>query len=324
MSATEKRYLDHSPHTVALIGMGPSLTDFISETMTQEFLPDFADEFWTINMASNSIHSDLIFWMDDLAQQERFKPGLMAVLRRRGVPVMTSKAYPEIVPNSYDYPLDEVAAIAIKTFGKPYLNNGVAMAIAYALVRGVKVMKIYGADFSYPNRDYAESGRACVEAWIAHACTNEQMEIRLCPRTSLFDSVLDKGVYGYDKQPLITLPNGDVYQHKSPGEITAAYVAEDSSGQPPKEKADDRLQRGIPGVGGASPNGHGDNGDGLHDADVVAEAPVARSGEGVRDPGEGRRHENGNPPGAGSGGTGRDVQETGGNSLLSEESGMEF
>ena len=305
------RYLDHSPKTVALIGMGPSVTDFITETMTQEFAPDFADEFWTINMASNMVHSDLIFWMDDLKDQERFKPGLMAVLKRKGVPVMSCKSYPDIVPNSYDYPLDAVAALAIKTFGKPYLNNGVAMAIGYAMVIGVKVLKIYGADFSYPNRDYAESGRACVEAWIAMACATEKMEIRLCPKTSLFDSVLDKGVYGYATQPTITLPNGQVYQHQSPGEITAAYIAEDSSGKPPanlpavkaalKEKEDDRIQRSVSGVEREGANGLGADTHGPNGIEQPAPAAIARSGEGLRDSSQVGRDQGGNSAGADSG-----------------------
>lgn len=295
------RYLDHAPHTVALIGMGPSITDFIAETMTQEFLPNFADEFWTINMASNMVHSDLVFWMDDLKQQERFKPGCIAVLRRKGVKVMTTKSYPEILANSYDYPLDKVAALAIKTFGKPYLNNGVAMAIAYALVIGVKVMRIYGADFSYPNRDYAESGRACVEAWIALACAKEMMEIRLCPKTSLFDSVLDKGIYGYATQPDITLPNGDKYQYQSPGEITAAYVAEDSSGQPPKELKDDGIRGNVPGTEGGVSDNSGDASHNPNGSDSTPPASFARSGEGLRDSGEAGRGQDGDSAGVAGG-----------------------
>ncbi len=301
MSATGKRYLDHAPHTVALIGMGPSITDFIAETMTQEFLPDFADEFWTINMASNMVHSDLVFWMDDLKQQERFKPGLMAVLRRKGVKVITTKSYPEILPNSYDYPLNDVAVMAIKTFGKPYLNNGVAMAIAYALHRGVKVMKIYGADFSYPNRDYAESGRACVEAWIALASATQSMEIRLCPKTSLFDSVIDKGIYGYATQPVITMPDGSTYQYKSPGEITATYLAEDSSGQPPKEINDDRLRGSLPGTECAGAVSDRPSPDGPNGADPAPPSGFARSGESLRDSGETGRDQAGNPAVADSG-----------------------
>ena len=288
------RYLDHSPHTVALIGMGPSLTDFITETMTQEFMPDFADEFWTINMASNMVHSDLVFWMDDLEQQERFKPNLMAVLRRKGVKVITTKSYPEILPNSYDYPLDKVAALSIKNFGKPYLNNGVSMAIAYALVQKVKVMKIYGADFSYPNRDYAESGRACVEAWIALACATEMMEIRLCPKTSLYDSILDKGIYGYATQPVITLPNGEKYQYKSPGEVTAAYIAEDSSGHPPKDSKDERSVLGdVPGTERPRADANGADPGAGNGLEPATKAAVARSGKGVRNRGKARRNKGG-------------------------------
>ena len=294
-----KRYLDHSPETVALIGMGPSIADLFTETLTQEFMPDFADEFWTINMASNMVHSDVVFWMDDLRQQERFKPGLLAVLRRRGVPVITSRADTVILPNSYDYPIDEIVALALPIFGKPYLNNGVAEAIAYALWKGVKILKVYGADFSYPNRDYAESGRACVEAWVTVACMRQPtMEVRLCPKTSLFDSVIDKGIYGYATQPTITLPDGQKYQYKSPGEITAAYVAEDSSGQETKDESD--VLGDVPGT--ESPGTNSDRTD-THAGNGVDSAPpaaAARSGKSLRGRGKARRNKKRDPAGADS------------------------
>jgi hypothetical protein len=190
-------------------------------------------------MASNIVHSDVVFWMDDLELQEAFKPALFAVLRRKGVPVITPTRYPEILPNSYDYPLDEVAAISIPVWGKPYLNNGVAMAVAYAYIKGVEILKMYGCDFSYPNRDYAESGRACVESWVTLGCLREKlghgppMEIRMAPATSLFDSVDQKGIYGYKEQPEITLPNGMKWQFQTMGPteyVTKPYQPEDSSG----------------------------------------------------------------------------------------------
>ena len=174
------------------------------------------------------------------------------------------------------------------------------MAIAYAMVRGVKVMRIYGADFSYPNRDYAESGRACVEAWITLACATEAMEIRLCPKTSLFDSVLDKGIYGYKTQPIITMPNGDTYKYKSPGEITAAYVAEDSSGQPPKEMKDDGIRGSLPGTEGGVSDDNGDHGHGPNGVDATPAASFARPGEGVRDSGEAGRDQGGDTAGVDS------------------------
>ena len=294
-----KRYLDHSPETVALIGMGPSIADLFTETLTQEFMPDFADEFWTINMASNMVHSDVVFWMDDLRQQERFKPGLLAVLRRRGVPVITSRADTVILPNSYDYPIDEIVALALPIFGKPYLNNGVAEAIAYALWKGVKILKVYGADFSYPNRDYAESGRACVEAWVTVACMRQPtMEVRLCPKTSLFDSVIDKGIYGYATQPTITLPDGQKYQYKSPGEITAAYVAEDSSGQETKDESN--VLGDVPGTRSATANGDGADAGKTNGVDPTPKAAIARPGKSLRGRGKARRNKGRDSAGADS------------------------
>jgi hypothetical protein len=255
----KKKYLQHSPKTVALVCMGPSVVDLLSETLTQEFTPDFADEIWAINMASNCFRADVIFWMDDLIEQRAFKPRLIEALAKLKVPVITSVRRPEVVPTSYDYPIEEICKMpvgrsrdgkepecVIDMFGKPYLNNGVAMAIAYALYKGVKNFKIYGADFSYPNRDYAESGRACVEAWITVALING-MQIGLCPSTSIMDAVKDHGIYGYSQQPAVTLNDGRVFryqkldnsqvgkygQHHAQSVAQAGgtgYVPEDSSG----------------------------------------------------------------------------------------------
>jgi hypothetical protein len=281
-----KRYLKHNPKTVALIGMGPSITNVFQETLTQEFAPDFADEFWTINMASNIVHSDVVFWMDDLELQEAFKPALFAVLRRKGVPVITPTRYPEILPNSYDYPLDEVAAISIPVWGKPYLNNGVAMAVAYAYIKGVEILKMYGCDFSYPNRDYAESGRACVESWVTLGCLREKlghgppMEIRMAPATSLFDSVDQKGIYGYKEQPEITLPNGMKWQFQTMGPteyVTKPYQPEDSSGV---ENA--KISNPQPGTNGGGTIDAGGRGPWADGSEGPPEGAVAQPGESLR------------------------------------------
>jgi len=246
----EKRYLDHAPKTVALCGMGPSVADLFNQRLTQEASPDFADEIWAINMASNLIEHDIVFWMDDLYDQETFKPGLFTLLRRRGKPVITSKAYPDILPHSYDYPLDEVSKISSPVLGKPYLNNGVAQAIGYAMHIGVKTLKLFGCDFTYPNREYAESGRACTESWLTMASLSG-MEVVLSHGTSLVDSIKDGGVYGYKDQPVVKLQDGETFRYVTPEEaakfkaegpstppgfpappITAgSYTPEDSSGQ---------------------------------------------------------------------------------------------
>jgi hypothetical protein len=284
MVMTTKRYLDHAPKKVALLGMGPSIQDYLMETLTQEYKPDFADEVWAINMAAQTFWHDVVFWMDDLYGQETFRSGLTSCLRRRGKPVITSKAYPDWLPNSYDYPLDEVAAIAIPVFGKPYMTNAVAQAIGYALWKGVEVLSIYGADFSYPNRDFAESGRACVEAWIAMICTNTKMQIRLSPNTSLYDSVGDKGVYGYAEQPAITLPDGSVYKYVQKGAAAPAYKPEDSSGQDQQEtESHEHISGSLPGENGGSPDPGGPAENHGNGADPTPPASPPRPGESLPD-----------------------------------------
>jgi len=262
------KYLDHSPKTVWLVGMGPSCYDIFAPLLTQEATPDLYDEIWAINMAANVFHHDVVFWMDDLEAQEQFKPGLISMLRRRGKPVITSKAYPEILPKSYDYPLSECVVPSMMLIGKPYMTNSVAQAIAYAIHKGVKTLKMYGCDFTYPDRNYAESGRGCTEAWMALASASG-MEIVLPDKTSLFDAVsVGDGIYGYAEQPVVELPNGVKYFPGEGGRIeqpeakpaiveeSGEYVAEDSS---PKGSEDiqkeikDAVQRRVPRANSGSP-----------------------------------------------------------------------
>lgn len=297
---TDKVYLDHKPETVALICMGPSVLDYLEASLTQEFKMSFADEIWALNMAANCFHHDVCFWLDDLKNQHDFRPDLIQWLARRGKPVITSTRRPELVPLSFDFPIDDVFNIAFPIFGKPYLNNGVAMAVAYAIVKGVKTLKIYGADFSYPNRDFAESGRACVECWITLASNKFGMRVELCPKTSLMDIVKDHGVYGYDEQPVMTMPDGGTFQYVRQGGASSSatigkytymaaepgapalhnpndpfvYQPEDSSGGS-KEQGNGRTNgQAVPGVAGdsAAPAGIGavEPGPGPAEAGAVA------------------------------------------------------
>ncbi len=230
--AADKVYLDHNPKSVALVAMGPSVVDFIAATFTQELSPGWVDEVWAVNMASNGIEHDVVFWMDDLIAQNEFKPGLMGLLRKRGKPVITTDRRPEIVPNSYDFPVQEVAKIGFDIFGKPYLNNGVAMAIAYAIWKDVKRLLLFGCDFTYPDRSYAEPGRACLEAWVTVALS-KGMDVQLSGTTSLFDVVRDGGIYGYREQPLLKLPDGREFRYQKAG-VQPGYKTDALSGYVPE------------------------------------------------------------------------------------------
>lgn len=261
-----KVYLPHKPRSVALICMGPSVLDYLSSTLTQEYTTAFADEVWALNMSANTFNHDVCFWMDDLASQNSFRAGLIDALRKRGKPVITCTRYPDLVPTSYDYPIEDVGRLAIPIFGKPYLNNGVAMAIAYAIHIGVRKMKIFGADFSYPNRDFAESGRACVESWITVASGLYKMAIELSPNTSLLDTVKDDGIYGYIDQPAITMPDGQQFKYVRAETATGGkgkYRGGDIVSTPPvtgyQPEDSSRGHHAIPEhVPGGEPAGSGD------------------------------------------------------------------
>ena len=246
----KKRYLDHKPKTVILLGMGPSISDYLQDTLTQELTAKYCDEIWAINMAANAFHHDVCFWMDDLQSQYEFKPGLIDLIRRRNKPVITSKQHPELFKHCYDYPVEDIARIGIPAFGKPYLNNSVAQAVGYAMHKGVKCLKMYGADFTYPNRNFAETGRACTESWVTLASITG-MEIKISPSTSLFDSADDHGVYGFAEQPEINLGNGHVFKYlprKDFGKYVL-YSATDSSG------TKGQIDTNAPVINGAKANG---------------------------------------------------------------------
>ena len=211
------RFLDHAPKTVVLLGMGASLVSYLEDTLTQELGTDFCDEIWAVNMAANCMWHDVGFWMDDLKDQSEKWPHLFDLIRRRDRPLMTSVAYPEVYHKSFGYPFKEIYPIGVGAFGRPYLNNGVSMAIAYAMWKGVEKLKLYGCDFTYPNRVFAEEGRACLEAWLTLA-SERGMTIELAKTTSLFDAETNRGVYGFAKQPVWLGPDGVPRCYARPGD----------------------------------------------------------------------------------------------------------
>ena len=270
-----KTYLNHQPRRVVVLGMGPSIVDLLEDGLTQELTTAWADEVWAINMSANIMWHDVCFWMDDLKAQQEFKPGLLDLLKRRNKPVITSKAYPEIC-DSYDYPVSEVANIGIPVFGKPYLHNSVSQVIGYGLWKGVKEMRIYGADFTYPNREFAEAGRANVEAWITLAVLRK-MTVELTKRTSLFDAVSDtRGIYGYAAQPAVYLPNGEVFKYHRASDVAEMEAQETNATDPGYVPADSS------GVGDGGPRS-----DALaHDVGDDPPTPTQRGANGAANPNE--------------------------------------
>jgi hypothetical protein len=122
-----------SPDSVAIVGLGASHRDYISECGITGSRWKVADEVWAINAMANIIDWDRAFAMDhpelplikkyidelDLASYSGYK--------KAEKPIYCSdvhKDYPFI-----KYPLEEV----VTSIGIPYMNNTVAYAIAYAI-----------------------------------------------------------------------------------------------------------------------------------------------------------------------------------------------
>jgi len=182
------------PETVSIVALGQSKQIFIHETIRTGNPRGVADEVWTINKLGPCLKHDLLFRMDDLRE---FYPinrhkyidqrgnhvgvhdSFMDFLKNHDKPIVTSKAYPEF-PMAIEYPLEDV----INTIGLDYIRTTPAYALAFAIHIGVKKVRIYGCDYTYPNDRYAaEAGRANLEfliavaiyhgvdVWIAHTST---------------------------------------------------------------------------------------------------------------------------------------------------------
>lgn len=213
------------PEHVVILGMGPSYVDYHNSVVTQDVKLDVVgDEVWTVNAAAFDHRSDRVFWMDDLKKEHALRPDTIERLDHMGIPIVSTTAHSSIVKQSEAYPINDAARMSMDIFGKVYLNNTIAYALAYAILIGVKRVSLFGADYTYPNRNFAESGRACVESWIM-VMKALDIEVRLSPGTSLFDNAgrvgnsgenLGHEMYGYDIQPVIDLGDGKTLHFGKP------------------------------------------------------------------------------------------------------------
>lgn len=190
--------LDH----VAILGLGPSLEQYVDIVKRLGGRHRFADEVWGINAVGGVLQCDRVFHMDDVRIQEiraaaapRSNIAVMLEwLKRHPGPVYTSfenPAYPGLVA----YPLEDV----INATGFCYFNNTAPYAVAYALYRCVKKISLFGCDYTYRNAHDSEQGRACLEFWLGIAAARG-VELVIAERSSLMDSCEpdERRVYGYD------------------------------------------------------------------------------------------------------------------------------
>lgn len=190
------------PGHVAILGLGPSVNQFLELTKRGGGRRAFCDEVWSINALGDVFVSDRIFHMDDVRVQEAraaAKPDsniaqMLRWLRSHPGPIVTSRLHPAY-PGLIEFPLEDV----LNAFPQGYFNSTAAYAVAYAVHIGVRKISCFGMDFTYPNVHDAEKGRACVEFWLGIAAARG---IQLgTPRTSsLLDAMYPEAqhFYGYD------------------------------------------------------------------------------------------------------------------------------
>ena len=191
-----------APQHVAILGLGPSVRQFLELTKRMGGRRAFCDEVWGINALGDVFVCDRIFHMDDVRVQEirsAARPDsniahMLRWLKTHPGPVVTSRAHPDY-PGLVEFPLEAV----LNEFPDAYFNSTAAYAIAYALHLGVKKISVFGFDFSYVDCHDAEKGRACVEFWLGLASAHG-VQLALPRTTSLMDAMYpqDKRFYGYD------------------------------------------------------------------------------------------------------------------------------
>jgi SAM-dependent methyltransferase len=187
---------------IAILGLGPSIDQYLEITKRLGGRSRVFDQVWAINALGNVFDCDLIFHMDDIRIQEiRAKSApasniaaMVNWLKTSQVPVITSRAHPDY-PALNEFPLEA----ALNALGHDYFNSTAAYAVAYAILCGATKISLFGMDYTYPNAHDAEKGRACVEFWLGQAHARG-IEISLPKTTTLMDAMVGRAgrLYGYD------------------------------------------------------------------------------------------------------------------------------
>lgn len=190
------------PRHVAILGLGPSVRQYLELTKRWGGRKAYCDETWCINSLGDVFACDRIFHMDDIRVQlirAAAKPDsniarMVDWLRTTTIPVVTSIPDPDF-PALEAFPLADV----LTKYPMGYFNSTAAYAVAYALHKGATKISCFGMDFSYENSHTAEKGRGCVEFWLGLAAA-AGVELAMPKATSLMDACnsQDERFYGYD------------------------------------------------------------------------------------------------------------------------------
>jgi hypothetical protein len=196
--------LDTRPKTVAIVGLGPSIRDYISERFRKKHL-NHADEVWSVNTGYRALKTDKIFIMDDLRNGIAHNyPDWANELKTIDTPIITCREYEEY-PSAVAFPLEAV----VKKFNSDYFAVTPAYMVALAMLMKVETIYMYGIDFHYPNAVIVERGVGCVSYWLGRA-EAAGVKYKIPASSTLMDAnIIEDNIeggakrllYGYDYNP---------------------------------------------------------------------------------------------------------------------------
>lgn len=196
------------PRRVAILGLGPSIKDYLGEMSRKKSLPHF-DEIWGVNTTNRAFKLDKIWVMDDLADVSSRYPEWAAELRTTTTPIITPHHY-EDFPTSWPFPKDEVCS----SLKDDYFTTTPAYMVGYAIHIGVEELYLFGIDYYYPNAVVVESGASCVAYWLGVA-KQRGIHYKIPASSSILDANMirivkdektgmeraERLMYGYDFNP---------------------------------------------------------------------------------------------------------------------------
>lgn len=242
-----KTPLDTRPKSVAIVGMGPSASEYFLYQWKKKDLFR-VDEVWGVNSTLGSVVMDKCFIMDDLKGVEQRYPQWADKLKLANTPIITCKTYPEY-PAAYAYPLDDV----LKVCPDGYFTNTPCYMAGYALAIGVQELWLFGCDYSYPGSSGVEAGAQNLAFLLGYAKGTGRLHYRIPGSSTLLDANIVQQVKDEKTgQPVVRYP---LYGYEfNPGE--AARRAKFNQGsqtdllladrQPKSMKAPAALQGATP------------------------------------------------------------------------------
>lgn len=184
---------------VTIVALGPTAEHYLRLAEGLGGRRAFSDELWGVNAMGDVLRCDRVFHMDDVRVQElRAEAGndkigrMLAWMKTATTPIYTSVAHQDY-PSMIAYPLAEV----IEKMGACYFNSTPAYAIAYAIYLGVTRINLFGLDYTWPDVNSAEAGKACCEYWLGRA-QERGIDVVISDKSTLMDSHRPRTLYGYD------------------------------------------------------------------------------------------------------------------------------